>query len=388
MRLPNSVLRFPIWRILMTNKSYNQVYYQRIPTYTDPSGSLQLVYKKVYSISTGTNSPRIRGRLFFQQNAHTFSRQVYENYRPVYEFDSRVGPPVRASSTHDWATDLPFYSVSTSLDLSTLVNKWYDQAFGLTANLAEMFATRAKTVNTITSTAIRIATAYRHLRKGRWRACCDTLGIPRYRSLRKKTTDQWLEYVYGWAPLCQDVYTLCNKPFGEVRRLVKKHGRSRNSKLIDTTTGGRRSVGNLDVETRVTVRGLIRVTGSDLAAVSSFGVSNPALLAWELLPFSFVVDWFLPLGNYINAMCGAQFGFSISDSSVTRTTVQTYQMTATVSGLSPPFSSSSALYSGSLKDSTRTLGIPSYSYPKLKNPLTPTHFANAMSLLVGAFAHK
>jgi len=31
-------------------------------------------------------------------------------------------------------------------------------------------------------------------------------------------------------------------------------------------------------------------------------LGNPMELAWELIPFSFVVDWFLPIGNWISAL--------------------------------------------------------------------------------------
>jgi hypothetical protein len=31
----------------------------------------------------------------------------------------------------------------------------------------------------------------------------------------------------------------------------------------------------------------------------TLGLYDPAGLAWELLPFSFVADWFVPIGNYL-----------------------------------------------------------------------------------------
>jgi len=35
----------------------------------------------------------------------------------------------------------------------------------------------------------------------------------------------------------------------------------------------------------------------------SLGLDNPLLLAWELVPFSFVVDWFVRVGEWIDAIC-------------------------------------------------------------------------------------
>jgi hypothetical protein len=31
-------------------------------------------------------------------------------------------------------------------------------------------------------------------------------------------------------------------------------------------------------------------------------LSNPAALAWELVPYSFVVDWMIPVGDYLSSL--------------------------------------------------------------------------------------
>jgi hypothetical protein len=38
------------------------------------------------------------------------------------------------------------------------------------------------------------------------------------------------------------------------------------------------------------------------AFLNQTGFTNPINLLWELLPFSFVADWFLPIGNYLEAL--------------------------------------------------------------------------------------
>jgi hypothetical protein len=43
------------------------------------------------------------------------------------------------------------------------------------------------------------------------------------------------------------------------------------------------------------------------------GVVNPLSIAWEVIPFSFVVDWFIPVGQVLEA-CTATMGLSFVDS--------------------------------------------------------------------------
>jgi hypothetical protein len=44
------------------------------------------------------------------------------------------------------------------------------------------------------------------------------------------------------------------------------------------------------------------LVNSRLAELQSFGVINPLSIAWEVVPFSFVVDWFIPIGATLEAL--------------------------------------------------------------------------------------
>jgi len=63
----------------------------------------------------------------------------------------------------------------------------------------------------------------------------------------------------------------------------------------------------------------------DEAAIigSASGISNPLLLAWELIPYSFVFDWLLPVGNYLEGLT-AYDGFRLSNGWMTQKTSSTY----------------------------------------------------------------
>jgi len=39
----------------------------------------------------------------------------------------------------------------------------------------------------------------------------------------------------------------------------------------------------------------------DISLNRSLGLVDPVQIAWEVVPYSFVVDWFLPIGTYLSA---------------------------------------------------------------------------------------
>jgi len=59
--------------------------------------------------------------------------------------------------------------------------------------------------------------------------------------------------------------------------------------------------------------------------LSQLGLVNPASLAWELVPFSFVVDWFANVGDFLASFTDT-VGCTLSNTAVT-TTRENGQMT-------------------------------------------------------------
>lgn len=46
----------------------------------------------------------------------------------------------------------------------------------------------------------------------------------------------------------------------------------------------------------------VLVTDENLFSLNVLGVSNPVAIAWELVPYSFVVDWLYPVGMYLQQL--------------------------------------------------------------------------------------
>lgn len=210
--------------------------------------------------------------------------------------------------------------------------------------------------------------------------------------------NSWLEYQYGWVPLLLDVKGVFDvmkhrdSDYKNFRVSVKTRKGSHNQ----YTSGIRRSTFKLhpgpyvkavyDDTASVFVRLDYNMVNPALHELQRLGVVNPAAIAWELVPYSFVVDWFLPVGNYLQAWT-ADLGLAFTGGSISR-----YQKRKGVSLIATgnPYTKETASFSGGRLENfamSRTVlsSTPAPRLPSFKNPLSLGHFANAMSLLVSAF---
>ncbi len=107
---------------------------------------------------------------------------------------------------------------------------------------------------------------------------------------------RWLELQYGWKPTLQSVHEAAKA----------YHALTKNERKRNFTVSTKASRQNL------TGSGLTRCKHNlvktmyiqcevyeDLSAPRSLGLVDPLSVLWENVPFSFVVDWFIPIGTYI-----------------------------------------------------------------------------------------
>lgn len=129
--------------------------------------------------------------------------------------------------------------------------------------------------------------------------------VPKGREL----ANGWLELEFGWKPLVQDIYTAVDLYRNTIvsGQLVKsarygdRFSRQRSDGMsIDTWENG---------SDRVSSRAYGIVSNPSAYTLNQLGLLNPALLAWNLLPFSFVVDWFLPISRILGHLTN-QVGLS------------------------------------------------------------------------------
>lgn len=125
----------------------------------------------------------------------------------------------------------------------------------------------------------------------------------------------------------------------------------------------------------------MRVTNPNFALANQLGLINPGTVAWEIVPFSFLVDWFIPVGAWLNSFTDI-LGYDV----LYPFTTTTREVTAITSSIpDPPYLTWSRETSSGFWFA-RTLGLPAYKLvrPPFKG-FSVARAATAIALLVQQF---
>lgn len=136
------------------------------------------------------------------------------------------------------------------------------------------------------------------------------------KSLSGTVANKWLEYQYGWKPLVSSVYGVFDELMEKsiARELtVTLRARRRLSETFNTTFApeGYDTILNTSRNKYRQEIGVVLKPGAMSPSVANYTSLNPLSIAWELLPYSFVVDWFVNVGGYLrNAETAMIYGRS------------------------------------------------------------------------------
>jgi len=287
--------------------------------------------------------------------------------------------------------------------------KLIERIQGEKVNLAQMYAERKQVVDMVHSTIDRLVTAFAAIKHGKPNLAFQALGMktrPRkevlaaYHKARARDPldaagNLWLELQYGWKPLLGDVYSAAELLASRVvdRQPVLKAKSSSEQKVQNLLQGSffGMQTGLASVSAKYSTRYYVEyeIPSESALLAGKTGLTNPALLAWELLPYSFVVDWFLPIGPWLEsftAFDGLEFkrGYRQNLS----------ELKCGVSGareikeLSPYFEARVNFQTQmNEREYTRTVlySFPTPSLPRVKNPFSFSHVNSAVALLQNTF---
>lgn len=124
----------------------------------------------------------------------------------------------------------------------------------------------------------------------------------------KELANGWLELEFGWKPLIQDVYAameVYRNGIATRGQLVTALGTKSGYYKPSSSGSFMNGYSNLEANVltdKVKSKAYGVVSNPTALTLNELGLANPALLAWQLLPFSFVVDWFLPISQILGVL--------------------------------------------------------------------------------------
>lgn len=237
---------------------------------------------------------------------HAYSCTVEESFSVPVKYRAVTAPgdyPWKSGSMFNFAPGLPRVGINHTINLQNkLTAKIWDKITQSDFN-AGVFAGEAReSYHTIVGLLRDIGRAYHALRKKQFAKAARVLGGQR---LSKKglpasidsVADRWMWWNFGVRPMLYDiksVYELLTKTHLVVKRVrcsasYKEHesvtinGVAWNWQLFACAAG----------------RGEVSVP--DLSVADRVGLMDPLSVAWELTRLSWLIDWVIPIGNFLEA---------------------------------------------------------------------------------------
>lgn len=213
--------------------------------------------------------------------------------------------------------------VYPTLPMDRLYNSAYEKftstVKGDVAQLLVSYAERREAFSMMLNRLIRIINAVRAFKQLDFGAAARALGVLAPSSAQRKRWSNprqwganWLEWHFGWSPTIGEIYAAIEIIDGKFSPplVVESSGwKLDNDKtLVDSPLVGR----GVEMET---FRGMaycrfsseVEVSDLTLLKANQLGLINPASVVWELIPFSFLADWFGTVGLWLGGFtdfCG------------------------------------------------------------------------------------
>lgn len=270
------------------------------------------------STSISSKSPRVNGKLLLRENPY----DVTFRQKNGTTCNWGVGDTKHTYMITGFK-DNP--EISNKLDslMYTAQKQAIEHAYSKVANvqmsLAETIAERASTLKVIVQRAKQIKTLYNALKQGKLPP------IPKgtkksYTAANKDISGLWLEYSFMWAPLLADIATLVDgiKPIQGI--YVKGYSEISdsynevNDYYINSQQNGTYYSVFSQRRVRATCKLWVTIDDPLVALQSEMGLLTPVSV-WNVMPFSFVVDWFFSVGALFERLCFP--GKTITQGSVT-----------------------------------------------------------------------
>lgn len=262
---------------------------------------------------------------FFPDNRRIKPRDLWGNGTSLgYTYQREQNPLVKFSRTTDYwngyfeirASEVNGYLVpiaseawSMNNNLSNrLLKKIKDQNLNLAVSLAE-FRSTANTVGDLARSirgvllqpkmrlGLRLARKLSRYSDPRW-----DQKLKRLRKQREKdAVNSYLAYTYGLKPIMSDITGSLNQLNKHLESPDYQYKTVKDKRTITDSYSSAYGTSSSTLTTEVQIKCRYKVD-TGVKALSEVGITNPALALYELIPYSFVFDWIIPVGDYLSQL--------------------------------------------------------------------------------------
>jgi len=306
--------------------------------------------------------------------------QWSDNYGATWYNSTFVNSYGGSSFTSNWSAN----------DDLALLGKLRERVAGSSFNAAVSLAEGHQSLRLIADSAVKLAKSLKYVQQGRYDKAWSAVAGSSMNTRKRNSATTLLEVQYGWRPLLNDVYEAAQF-LAHLHSVPLQHVITVTRKVNGVVKSGSPTEVGLKGYGFESVR--IKAILKEVDVIALSGMMDPMSIAWEKMPYSFVADWFIPIGSYLSArgLSQALTGTFVTSRYTKWKVHSAYKIPVT------------GIYAGKnlmrgfgyrrevailTRTISTTLSVPRPEVKPLAKALSWQHCTNAVALLVNRFGSK
>jgi hypothetical protein len=245
-----------------------------------------------------------------------FARQGIQ-FKGFYPGAQYLGPP---EHTGTFSCALPSVRSMSALEDLAVTRAYANIDTSEVASLVTAGEFR-ESVEFITDTMLRALKIFRAIRKKNLKALRKEIS-------QKELASRYLEYRYALRPMISDIrsyydaITMATRSVRQTYRGFEKETNTTHSSEVQVYSGdyGKMFARETCTLTRIARAGVL--CSLDIENLDKWGFTKPLDAAWDLVPFSFIADWFFNIGHTIASFTPEQGVTELASWSTTSETIR------------------------------------------------------------------